>query len=142
MLQSFFNSTSLPLLEKLAVFGERRHEVLAGNIANVDTPDYKTRDLPVEKFQQALQQAIAQRSAMAYAHPNSSGQENLDAHFPKELFQAVEAAAQNITFQDGGNRSIEHEVMELTKNAMMQNFAIEVMTAQMNLMETVISGRV
>jgi flagellar basal-body rod protein FlgB len=58
---------TFPLLEQLAAFTERRHEVLTGNIANISTPDYKTRDLPVAKFQEALQQAVTnqQRSAQS-----------------------------------------------------------------------------
>ncbi|MEZ6046931.1 MAG: hypothetical protein R3C11_15390 [Planctomycetaceae bacterium] len=54
MLNSIFDQTSIPLLEKVAQFGQKLHEVLAGNLANVDTPDYRPRDLPVDDFQQAL----------------------------------------------------------------------------------------
>ncbi|MDF1745212.1 MAG: flagellar basal body protein [Gimesia sp.] len=58
MLDQILNSQSLPLLEKMAAFAERRQEVLAGNIANIDTPEYKMRDLPVNDFQVALREAI------------------------------------------------------------------------------------
>jgi flagellar basal-body rod protein FlgB len=54
MLGSMTDSTTVGLLEKLAIFGERRQEILAGNVANIDTPGYKPRDLPVSEFQQAL----------------------------------------------------------------------------------------
>ena len=136
----------IPLLEKVAVFGERRQEVLAGNIANIDTPNYKTRDLPVAAFQQALKEAVARHlrppSLAGGMTANSSQVKSLADLFPEELFQVVDSPARNITFQDGNNRSIESEWMEMTKNTMMQNFAIELMIAQMNLLQAVISERV
>ena len=145
MIESILGSTTIPLLEKVAAFGERRQEVLAGNIANIDTPNYKTRDLPVADFMQALKDAAKLRdqslSPGSLSFADESPADQMARLFPDELFRAVEAPARNITFQDGGNRSIENEVMEMTKNVMMQNFAVELMIAQMNLLETVISER-
>lgn len=40
------------------MFTERRHELLASNIANLDTPDYRARDLSVDRFQNALADSI------------------------------------------------------------------------------------
>ncbi len=153
MLQSLLNSTTVPLLEKVAAFGERRHEVLAGNLANIDTPGYKTRDLSLESFQEALQQAVERRRQPAgdpLGSLNSPGSgipspptqsSQIDDLFPAKLFQAVEAPPANITFNDAGNRSVEHEAMELNKNAMMQKLAVEMMAAQMAMLQAVISER-
>lgn len=137
MLEPLLNSTTLPMLEKLAVFGERRHEVLSGNIANIDTPGYKTRDLPVDDFQQALRSAVMSRHRPSPGNPSSA----VESQFPQELFGAIEAQPKHLTFQDGGNRSIEHEVMEMTKNSMLQGFALDLLTAQLRLLETVIQER-
>jgi len=145
MLQSIFDSTTIGLLEKMAVFAERRQNVLAGNIANIDTPNYKTRDLPIVAFQEALEKAVAHRhqspSLGNVVSSRSPGKQSLDDLFPEELFQATQSPADNITFHDANNRSIEKQVTEMTKNAMMQNFAIETMVAQMNLLLAVISER-
>jgi flagellar basal-body rod protein FlgB len=137
MFQSLLNSATVPILEKVAVFGERRNEVLAGNLANIDTPNYRSRDLPVDAFQEALKAAVAGDRPQSLGTATGSSM-TADQAFPRELFRAAEAAANNITFQDGGNRSIEHEVMELTKNSMLQGFALNVMTAQLKMMEAVI----
>ena len=48
MYQSIFGSTSIPVLEQTVHFTQARHNVLAGNIANLDTPGYQVRDLSVE----------------------------------------------------------------------------------------------
>lgn len=143
MLQSTFNASTLPLLEKLAVFGERRQEVLAGNIANIDTPEYKMRDLPVEKFQDALRRAVMRRARPASSgFASSTRAPDEEELFHEDLFRAVESPQQNITFQDANNRSIEHQMMEMTKNSMMQQFAVELMGTQYRMLETVISERV
>jgi len=72
MLEQMLNSKSLPLLEKMAAFAERRQEVLAGNIANIDTPAYKMRDLPVKDFQQALRDAVQLKDKLSDTVPQSS----------------------------------------------------------------------
>lgn len=145
MLQSVFDSSTIGLLEQMAIFGERRNEVLAGNIANIDTPHYKMRDLPVAEFREALKEAVAgrQQGTATSSMTGSAATEakSLSELFPQRLFQAVESPQTNITFHDANNRSIENEMMQLTKNTMMQNYAVELMMAQMNLLQAVISER-
>src|SRR5918992_376592 len=58
MLSSIFQSSSLPVLEQVVNFTEARHGVLAGNIANLDTPGYKTRDLSPALFEERLKEAV------------------------------------------------------------------------------------
>ena len=45
----------MPVLEQVVNFTEARHGVLAGNIANLDTPGYKTRDLSPALFQETAE---------------------------------------------------------------------------------------
>lgn len=140
---AFLESSTLSLLEKVAIFGERRQEILAGNIANINTPDYKTQDLPVDDFQNALKEAIGQiqsqpPTASHYGTPVSE-QEKIDQAIHAELFRPQNISSENITFQDGGNRSVEQQVMKMTKNLMMQNFAIQLMNAQMDMMNIAVS---
>src|SRR3954454_8496432 len=61
MLSSLFQSSTIPVLEQVVNFTEARHGVLAGNVANLDTPGYKTRDLSPNLFQKQLKEAIATR---------------------------------------------------------------------------------
>lgn len=155
MFDRLFDSSTIPLLAKVAAFTERRHEVLTGNVANISTPDYRTRDLPVAEFQAALAEAVARRKV-----ENSPGQASWSFRagsvrtgsfrtgdqaatelFPQSLFQAAQGPPRTLTFQDGNNRSIEQEVMEITKNSMMQGVAIELMNAQLNRLQAVISER-
>ena len=151
MLDRLFDSSTIPLLAKVAAFTERRHEVLTGNMANVSTPDYKTRDLPVAEFQSALAEAVSRRKNAGGAGPAgwsftaattaAAGSDSSAELFPQSLFHATQGPSRTFTFQDGNNRSIEQEVMEITKNSMMQGVAIELMNSQLNRLQAVISER-
>lgn len=146
MPQSLINNSTISLLQKAAVFGERRHEVLAGNIANVSTPDYQMRDLPVADFQQALKDAVEQIKTPPVAENNNNSSSSqappkLEELFPREVFEAIKSPNDNLTFHDANNRSIENQTMNLTKNSMMQNFLLELLRFQMTSLQTVISER-
>ncbi|MEM6979816.1 MAG: flagellar biosynthesis protein FlgB [Planctomycetota bacterium] len=60
-------STTIGALEKTLAFTERRHKVLAGNLANISTPDYRSRDLDVDAFQTALAESIQSRQGRSSA---------------------------------------------------------------------------
>lgn len=63
MLPALFNNTTIPVLQEVLSFSEARHNVLAGNVANADTPGYLVRDLSVDTFQERLKEAIARQAA-------------------------------------------------------------------------------
>ena len=48
MINKMFDSTTIPVLEQVINFSQARHAVLAGTIANMDTPGYRVRDLSPE----------------------------------------------------------------------------------------------
>jgi flagellar basal-body rod protein FlgB len=141
-MSSIFDGTTIPLMEKVALFADKRQDVLTSNVANIDTPNYKRRDLPLEAFQKALREAIATgQSRFAQGLSSTSGASSSStgrAALPAQLFQAVEAQSPSLNFQDNNNRSIEHEMMEMTKNNMMQSFALELMTAQFSMLQAAI----
>ena len=127
--------SSYEVLQRVAMFGERRQQVLAENIANIDTPGYKTRDLDLAGFQLALQKTCETASSPAAARQQMQA-------ISEEFERPRAVNGTNLTFHDGNNRSIEREMTELTKNLLMQNFAVELMSAQTNTLAAVISERV
>ena len=94
--------------------------------------------LPVEGFQKALRDAVASHRA-GHTEPNSPAHER--TQISSNLLQASETDPQNLTFQDANNRSLEHQVMQMTKNSMMQSFALELIRFQLNSLQSVISER-
>jgi flagellar basal-body rod protein FlgB len=132
MLPNLFASTSIPALGEVLNFAQARHTVLAGNIANVNTPGYRLRDLNEAQFQQQLKEAIthAQR-------PPSLADTELGDPLMK-----VRGSLENLIYHDDTNIDLEKQVAEMTKNHLLHNFALTVMTDQFRLLETAISERV
>ncbi|MCC7474654.1 MAG: flagellar basal body rod protein FlgB [Pirellulales bacterium] len=149
MLPSMFQSTTIPVLEQVVKFTEARHGVLAGNIANLDTPGYKTRDLSPERFESKLKQAIETRYQPA-SQPYDSRSMGLSSARPAErheakrleAFRQVDDAMKSILRHDGDDVSMEKEVNEIMKNQQQHNLAINIMSAQFRLLRAAITERV
>jgi flagellar basal-body rod protein FlgB len=131
----------LQILQQSVIFGEKRHDVLVGNVANIDTPTYKTRDLDTAGFQHALEAAIQARRSPSPASEFSTHPYLGKSSFDKSIHDPILAKPRNITFQDGNNRSIEQEMAELTKNLMRQSYLLQILSSQFNQLEAVISER-
>jgi len=149
MLSTMFQSSSLPVLEQVVKFTEARHGVLAGNIANLDTPGYKTRDLSPALFQERLQEAIETRHQPAthnyegtpiLVDPNNAS----DPRKTRELaaYRKVEDSMKSILRHDDGDVSMEKQINEIVKNQQQHNLAIGIMSAQFRLLRAAITERV
>lgn len=132
-----FASTTIPLLQEVVRFSQARHAILAGNIANLDTPGYKVRDLSVEDFQERLQAVIQSRRQPAATR--SPGEPDGQASL---LLGQVAEEPKTILYHDKSNVGIEHQVTEMVKNQMQHNLALSVMRSQFRLLEMAISERV
>lgn len=133
MMQGVINSTALAALEQSVLFTEARHGVLAGNIANFDTPGYRVRDLPPEVFQARLAEALDAEHA---GGSPSSMASNVELRIDD-----VAESMRGVLFHDDSNGSLEHQVAELSKNQVMHNTAVAVMSHQFRLLEAAISER-
>jgi len=136
MLPNLFASTSIPALGEVLNFAQARHTVLAGNVANVNTPGYRLRDLNEAEFQQRLKEAMTQTNA--YDARSTS----LAAADPGDPMRDVRQSLENLVYHDDTNIDLEKQVSEMTKNNLLHNFALTVMTDQFRLLETAISERV
>jgi len=137
MLSGLFNSTTIPALGEVLNFAQARHTVLAGNVANVNTPGYRLRDLSQTEFHQRLKEAIA-ASRTSY-EPMSPG---LAYSEPGDPMRQVRSSLQNMIYHDDTNIDLEKQVAEMTKNHLLHNFALTVMTDQFQLLQTAISERI
>ena len=137
MLSSIFQSTTIPVLQDVVGFAQARHTVLAGNIANLDTPGYEVRDLSVEDFQERLQAAIQRRRRPP--EPRSLGEPPPEYGTP---LAEVSKDPKTILYHDESNVGLEYQVTEMVKNQMQHNLALSLLTSQFRLLQTAISGRV
>jgi flagellar basal-body rod protein FlgB len=122
--------------------------VLAGNIANLDTPGYKTRDLSPAIFQERLRDAIeTQRQPVSPTYdscseltstcePQSRAKREMDA------FRKVEDSMKSTLRHDDVDVSMEQQINEIVKNQQQHNLAINIMSAQFRLLKAAITERV
>jgi flagellar basal-body rod protein FlgB len=148
MLSSLFQSSTIPVLEQVVKFTEARHGVLAGNVANLDTPGYKSRDLSPALFQERLQAAIAARHDPPQVYERQSpgsltfSETSRQAERGLEAFREVEDSMKSILRHDEGDVSMEQQIKEIVKNQQQHNLAISIMSAQFRLLKAAITERV
>lgn len=136
MFPNLLNSTTIPVLEQVVNFAQARHTLLAGNVANMDTPGYKVRDLSVDDFQKRLARAIDARNTPAAT--SSPGEPDYERSEP---LAEVAKNPKTILRHDESNVGIEDQVSEMVKNQMQHNLALSVMIKQFQLMQATISER-
>lgn len=129
--ERLLNQGNAPLLEQMLKFTAARHKLIAENVVNVTTPNYRQKDLSLEKFQEMLRDRVAVKND---APPGAVGFADIEA--------AVEEPANGILFHDGGNRSMEKLVSDQAKNAMMHNLAVELLRKQFEGLELALKERV
>lgn len=135
MFDSWLSNSTLPALEQTAVFAQKRHQLLAGNLANLDTPDYRTRDLSLTEFQSQLKAATNPSQSTATTYVPGKG------HQPITQQQALEKArdvSKQILYHDGSDVSLEEQVTEISKNQSMHNTAIALMRSQFQTLQVAI----
>ena len=125
LISGLLKNTGTEALDRVVQFTESRHQVLANNLANIDTPDYKMKDLDVNAFQKDSQKAVETRSF----EPGSNG----------KTLSAKTDYDQYLLSHDGNNRSVEKQVSEMTANAVMHNVAVELLRNRFELLEKAIS---
>jgi len=129
--ERLLNQGNAPLLEQMLKFTAARHKLIAENVVNVSTPNYKQKDLSLEKFQSMLQDRVEVRRGAA---PGSVGFDDIEAE--------LETPTNGILFHDGGNRSMEQLVTDQAKNAMMHNLVVELLRKQYSSMKDALRERI
>jgi flagellar basal-body rod protein FlgB len=125
------NSTNAPLVEQVASFAAARQRLIAENMANIDTPGYRQKDMSAAKFMEKLRERVAARKEAA---PGAVGFDDISTD--------VENPQAGILFHDLNNRSMEQLVSEQTKNGMLYMMSIELLRKQFGTLEAALKERV
>jgi flagellar basal-body rod protein FlgB len=136
MITNLVDSSTIPLLEQVVNFSQTRHGVLAGNLANLDTPGYQVRDLSPTAFEARLKQAVVERDSMRT--PLSRADVSSPAENP---LGKVSGDLEDFLYHDTSTGNLESQVTAITKNQMQHNLALSIMTSQFRLLQTAISER-
>lgn len=140
MFELLFDNTSMPALQQVLSFAERRQKVLAHNVANFNTPGFRSSDLPVREFTQALEQAIDRRDRSTPRRFAMRPTANIT--FGPQMQINARPVGGLMNYYDGADRSIERLQNEILKNAMWHEAAARLFTHQSQLLETAIRERI
>jgi flagellar basal-body rod protein FlgB len=130
-IERLMNQTNSPLLERVLQFASARHRLIAENMANVDTPGYRQKDLNEAQFFAMLRDRAAVRAQAA------PGAVTFD-----DVASDLETPSKGILFHDQNNRSMEQLASDQAKNGLLYTMAIEILKKQFSQMEMALKERV
>lgn len=141
-----FEYGALQATERLVQFTSKRHGELVNNIANINTPYFKPRDLEPAEFQASLQDAIRRRRSRTNgANPLRGQLEMRNSWNMRYTDTGIEARPrdqnENILFHDQNNKDIERMMQDLAENTMTHRLGIDMLKNQVDLLKTAIRER-
>jgi len=109
-------------LERVLDLSAFRHQVIAANLANIDTPGYRTRDL--RPFAGEIEQAMAGEEA-----------------FPEQSFTPIAHEIRGLLERpDGNNVSVERESLLLAQNQLRFQVAVAFLKSEFHQISAAMSG--
>lgn len=141
LIDGLFNSGAMPVLESAMRFAAQRQTLLAHNIANIETPDFRPMDVAPAEFQAVLSRAVEQRRERGGPLVlEETAQIRRDAQGMLTL--APKTPSGNILFHDRNNRDVERLMQDLAENTAAFRLASDLLRTRMDLLRTAISQRV
>jgi flagellar basal-body rod protein FlgB len=125
MIAGLFNQPNYVAAKRLLDATAMRHEAIASNLANIETPHYKRIDV-APSFQTELRQAISAKDAASLVELR-----------PRLEVDPAALAAN----RDGNNVQLETELMELSKNAVAHSLESQLISSSLLRLRLAISGR-
>lgn len=141
-LESLTNRGATPALVNMLAFTEARHRMLADNIANWQTPGYKTKQLDARSFQHALRAALDEKGGDAHKPFVVKGTGQFGTTKGGRLgVTPSESPVGNLLFHDGTNASIDRMMTDLADNAMVHQAATTLLKGRYAGLRKAIVGR-
>lgn len=125
MISALFNQPNYLATKKALDATALRHEAIASNLANLETPRYQRVDV-APSFSAELQQAL------------KSGSPNTLASLKPALAVDTSAVASG---RDGNTVQLETELMQLNQNTLAHTMGTQLVTGQLLRLRLAITGR-
>jgi len=119
-----------PMIEGLGRFLDidvARHKLITANLANIDTPGYRTRDLD---FHAELARASVEAARDQWASDAGYGESYALAALPSGATPVVRRVRGLLERPDGNNVNLERESLLLAENQMKFNLGIQLIRDQ------------
>lgn len=125
MVDPIFQSSNYQLANKLLDVSVLRHEAIASNIANAETPGYRRLDIATD-FAAELKAKV------------KAGDFATAGRLQPRLAEDVYARSMR---PDGNTVSIDQELLEMNRNVVEHNFLTELVTRNIKQLRLAITGR-
>lgn len=124
-MDALFGKT-IEMLSAILDFRSERHKVIASNIANIDTPHYRPKDIV---FKEELKAVIGDGTGITMARSK-------EKHLPERSIPGNKADYEVI---DSGERvNLDSEMAKLAENNLMHNLTIELLARKFRGLNTVL----
>lgn len=145
LIDGLVNADAMPTLARSVQFAARRQEILAHNIANLSTPNFRPRDVSVAAFQASLAEAVDERRARTGGSHGelrlgSTGEVTVEAGGGLQLTPRTPSG--NVLFHDRNNRDLERLMQDLVENLTAFRVAGDLLKSRMEILNTAIRERV
>jgi len=124
-----FNNT-FKLLEKYLDIAKERHELITENIANLDTPNYRPRDI---NFKETLKAVMENQYIRLFR--TKPKHLNMD----KESEVVVEVSEENRFFNNTNGVDIDREMVKLAENNLMYRTGVEILLRKLSILKYTIT---
>jgi flagellar basal-body rod protein FlgB len=114
-----------------------RNEVITNNIANVDTPNFKSSSVD---FETAMKQALEADENSFSAKTTRSEHYDFSSDSAENVTPTVVENTTTSYRSDGNNVDIDYENVQLAKNTLLYDTLIEQVSSEFTRVKTVISG--
>lgn len=129
MFIKFFDGAVEHLTRGLA-FATRRHEIISQNVANVETPGFRARDLVFDD----LLRPVRRVSADSPGVPGPTG--------PGVRPARVVYSADSAPNPDGNDVNLDRQMARLAENTLFHHALVQMLAGQFTALKQSISGRV
>lgn len=106
-----------------------KHSLLSSNIANIDTPGYRRRDIPFEKIMESY---LSKEGILKTTHPK---------HFvgsKKDLNELIKEHKEK-TLGTPNNVNLEEELVQLTENQLLYEATLRALSKELERLKEAIS---
>jgi len=137
VIDKIFNSPTQNLLSYALNGAELRNEVIANNIANVDTPNFKRSEVLFEDQLRHLLNDPPKTTQLKVTNPRHIQVTRRPASFRPEIYQVNDLSYRN----DKNNVDIDVEIAKMSKNYIYYDALSSSLTQEIRLLRLAITGR-
>ena len=120
-----FTDGAMALLEKTLTWRTRNQEIIAGNIANLDTPGYNRKDMDFQNILEGYSRGTLQEVSLNTTEPGHLPGSDPGGGQVKETWEQVD---------------LDKEMVRMAENQISYNVSVQMLIKKLDYLRTVIAG--